>query len=199
MSKHLPSWFLDVKKENEVASLPSWFVETYLPDPETKPNTRQARVVGPEKINFSTASRGVRNNNPGNIEVGEAWQGIATGADILSHQKNETRFVVFKNPEFGVRAITKILQTYRVKYGLNTVRGIINRWAPPVENNTDDYVEFVSKFMNVNPDDKLDTSKVNVLNPLITAIIRRENREQPYSETTILMGISLAFDTQEGE
>ncbi len=180
--------------------LPSWFSDIYKPvDPETKPGTKQARTVGPERINFSTSSRGIRNHNPGNIEVGEKWRGVASTKDLLPHQEGEARFVVFERPEFGVRAITKIIQTYRVKYGLNTVRGIINRWAPPIENDTDAYVEFVSEFMGVDPDKTLDTSNVSVLNPLITAIIRHENTEQPYSETTILTGISLAFDRQEGE
>ena len=199
MSSTLPSWFSNVQRESSVAVLPSWFSEIYKPfDPETKPGTKQARTVGPEKINFSTASRGIRNNNPGNIEIGDPWQGRASAKDLLPHQEGEDRFVVFKSPEFGIRAMTVLLQTYRVKHGLTSIRGIINRWAPPEENDTEAYIESVSEFTGIDPDKRLDTSSANVLNPLVTAIIRQENKgQQPYSETTILTGISLAFEAEE--
>ena len=194
----LPSWFLDIKKENEVNTLPSWFLDIHQPsDPESKPITKMVRTVGPEEINFTAASRGIRNNNPGNIEVGDPWEGRASAKERLPHQEGEDKFVVFKSPEFGIRAITKLLQTYRVKYGLNTITGIISRWAPPEENDTEAYIASVSESMGIDPDKVLDTSSTNVLNPLVTAIIRHENTEQPYSETTILTGISLAFKNEE--
>ena len=188
----LPSWFLDIKKENEVNTLPSWFLDIHQPsDPESKPITKMARTVGPEEINFSTTTRGIRNHNPGNIEIGDPWQGRAS-------QEGEDRFVVFKSPEFGIRAMTVLLQTYRVKYGLTSISGIINRWAPPEENDTEAYIKSVSEFTGIDPDKRLDTSSANVLNPLVTAIIRQENKGQhPYSETTILTGISLAFEAEE--
>ena len=34
------------------------------------------------------------------------------------------------------------MRTYRKKYGLTTIRGIINRFAPPSENNTENYVRY---------------------------------------------------------
>ena len=48
---------------------------------------------------------------------------------MTPEQKGETRFCVFRSPEWGIRALVKIIQTYERKYSLDTVRGIINRWA----------------------------------------------------------------------
>ena len=201
MAEVVPEWLSKALGGKRDEFLPSWLtlaLEEKAANPAAKPKTKMARRMGPEKINFATTSRGIRNHNPGNIEIGDPWQGrVADTKDFLPHRRGESRFVVFESPEFGIRAITKIMQTYRVERGLTTVTGIITRWAPPEENDTDAYIKFVSEFMGVDPDKRLDTSSVSVLNPLVTAIIRHENTEQPYSETTILTGISLAFNTEE--
>ncbi len=66
---------------------------------------------------------------------------------MTPEQKGETRFCVFRSPEWGIRALVKIIQTYERKYSLDTVRGIINRWAPPVENDTGSYISQVAKAL----------------------------------------------------
>jgi len=138
------------------------------------------------------SSRGIRNHNPGNIDRGQPWQGLATAAEMTPEQKAETRFAVFSSPEWGIRAMVRIIQTYRTKYGLETVAGIIKRWAPPVENQTTVYINAVAASMNVQPDSVLDTSDPEILSPLLKAIILHENGEQPYSDATIVAGIALA-------
>src|SRR4051812_38910947 len=99
-----------------------------------------------EAIMAKKLTRGIINANPGNIDRGKpptAWLGLATPAEMTPEQKAEKRFAVFRSPEYGIRALAKLLQTYQSKHGLRTVRGIINRWAPPVENNTGAYVNAV--------------------------------------------------------
>lgn len=95
--------------------------------------------------------RGIRNNNPLNIEAGGFTQGQPgyTGSD--------GRFAQFQTPDQGVAAASRLLDTYQSKYGLNSVRGIVNRWAPPAEaaNNTPGYVASVAGRMGVNPDQPL--------------------------------------------
>jgi len=195
---NLPSWYIEITREQIETQLPDWYRDKYAPAPDKPtPLTGQARTTGPEQPNLSKSPRGIRNNNPGNIEIGEKWQGIAKGDEVQSFQVKEDRFIVFSSPEFGVRAVAKILQTYRVKHGLSTVRGIINRWAPPFENDTEAYISSVAKTIGVSPDAKIDTSSPHVLNPLIGAIIRHENGEQPYSEETITAGINLALNIEE--
>lgn len=126
--------------------------------------------------------RGLRNHNPGNIRHGADWQGMA-------EQQTDPSFVQFKAPEWGIRAMVRILLRYRT-LGLVTVRQIIDRWAPPNENNTEAYVQAVAKAVGVTPSEALDYTRH--LLPLLKAIIGHENGQQPYSDETIAKGIGLA-------
>lgn len=133
-------------------------------------------------------SRGLRNNNPGNIDRhdGTKWQGMATD------QSADARFVVFKSAQYGIRAIARLMLTYQNQHKLNTVRKIINRWAPPVENNTLAYVRAVAANVGVLPDDVIDVDTVEVMLPLVKAIITHENGKNPYSDAVVLEGIKMA-------
>lgn len=128
-----------------------------------------------------TMTRGLRNNNPGNIRHGDKWQGMAP-------DQTDNAFVKFIEPEFGIRAMVRILRKYYAR-GLVSVRQIISTWAPPSENDTESYMLSVAKKLNVDPDDRLALD--NALPDLITAIIRHENGVQPYSAITIARGIEL--------
>lgn len=126
-------------------------------------------------------TRGLRNNNPGNIRKGDSWQGMAAA-------QPDPDFVTFISPEFGIRALAKVLLNYRSQ-GLQTVAQIINRWAPPVENDTSSYVAAVARALNVSPTAPLDVSAR--LPDLVQAIIRHENGMQPYPAELIARGLSL--------
>jgi hypothetical protein len=128
-------------------------------------------------------SRGLRNNNPGNIKRdGTPWQGMAP-------QQTDPVFVQFTAPEWGVRAIGKVLQAYFAR-GLNTVTDIIGTWAPPSENDTGAYVDAVAGDMGVDPNQQLSPSS-DMLG-LVAAIIRHENGTQPYNQGTLIQGLALA-------
>ena len=130
--------------------------------------------------------RGIRNNNPGNIRIStERWQG-------LSKEQPDSSFFTFKSSVYGIRAIVVILYTYSSKYGLNTVRKIIGRWAPPNENDTEAYVESVSRSAGVGSDDILNLRNTSLLKGIVKGIILHENGEQPYPDESILEAISLA-------
>ncbi|MGE0652016.1 MAG: structural protein [Alphaproteobacteria bacterium] len=112
-------------------------------------------------------------------------------------QSGDPRFVVFLAPEWGIRAIARVLRTYRDKHGLTTVRGIIGRWAPPKENDTGAYVRSVAERCGVGPDDDVDIDDVAVMRELVKAIIRHENGRPPdggdwYDDAVIDDGISRA-------
>ena len=117
-------------------------------------------------------TRGVRNNNPGNIrQEGDQydWQGeVGTDAD---------GFMIFDTPENGIRALNKVLDTYRDRHGLQTVRQIIGRYAPPTENDTDSYVTSVSKSLGIGPDQAIPWDRKP---ELVNAIVRHENGGDPY-------------------
>lgn len=118
--------------------------------------------------------RGIRNNNPGNIRKSSAnWVGkIEDGTD--------SSFEQFDNPINGLRALMKILCSYYKKYGLDTVRSIINRWAPPNENDTSSYVIGVADRMGVGPDVKLPVRDIPDLMNLAIAIVLHENGRPPF-------------------
>ena len=129
--------------------------------------------------------RGLRNNNAGNIRHGDDWIG-------MSVLQLDPSFVTFKNEKFGIRAMTRILNNYRDKYGLVTVADIISRWAPAVENDTNSYIFQVSKKLNVSPYTMIDTRNSETMQTLIESIIYHENGTQPYSVEVIQEGMSLA-------
>lgn len=130
-----------------------------------------------------TMTRGLRNNNPGNIRRSpEQWAG-------LSPSQTDPEFFQFSDAIYGIRAMAKLLQNYQRLYGLRTVRQIISRWAPPSENDTDAYVYDAADEMNVDPDEPLQSA---MLPALIAAIIKHENGVQPYSAQEITRGIALA-------
>lgn len=132
-----------------------------------------------------SATRGERNNNPGNIRLSsDLWVGQVPGKDLS--------FVTFDTPENGIRALTVLLRNYGKKYGITTVRGIINRYAPPSENNTSAYVAAVAGSMGVSPDASLNLADDAVMHVLVSAIIKHENGRNNYAATTIAQGVALA-------
>ena len=81
-----------------------------------------------------STSRGIRNCNPLNIRRNSTqWQG-------LRKEQTDSSFFQFINMSYGYRAAIKTLVTYYNKYSLKTIRGVISRWAPPSENNTENYI-----------------------------------------------------------
>lgn len=133
--------------------------------------------------------RGIRNNNPGNIRHGANWLGLnPNGRNI------DSAFCVFESPVLGIRALAKVLINYKKIHGLNTVRQIVSRYAPPNENQTAAYIQTVAKQLEVYPDTKIDIEKRGVLTVFIKAVIRMENGIQPYFDETIQKGIDLCLD-----
>ena len=131
--------------------------------------------------------RGIRNNNPGNIKKNDIeWEG-------LSAIQTDNTFFQFTDPIYGIRALTKILRTYRDKYDLKNIWAIINRYAPPSENDTEAYKNFVTKKTGLSMLKKIDNS-VEGYFPVVKAIILMENGEQPYDDELILQGMHLAWE-----
>ena len=87
----------------------------------------------------SKAPRGIRNNNPLNIRIGNCWKGEVT-------IPTDKQFEQFTHMKWGVRAGFIILRNYIVRYKLKTIPEIISRWAPNNENDTAKYIEAVCKF-----------------------------------------------------
>lgn len=116
--------------------------------------------------------RGIRNNNPGNVERGnDRWLGMC------ADQSSDSRFLVFDTPEAGIRCLMRLLINYQERHGIKTMREAINRWAPPVENNSSAYVQHVSRLTGFDPDEPLDFLDREINVALTEAIVRHENGE----------------------
>lgn len=132
-------------------------------------------------------SRGVRNNNPGNIDFNPNIKWIGqVGKEPLG------RFCVFDTAEHGIRACAKIILSYYHKHRLRSLRAMLQRYAPPVENNTAAYVNTLAKALGVSPDTDLVLTE-DVLVQIVTAIIKHENGYQPYPEAIIRAGVHAAW------
>lgn len=114
-------------------------------------------------------SRGLRNNNPGNIRLGSfRYRGERV-------QSGDTAFRQFESMEWGYRAMFVLLHTYWRKYGCRTLRQMINRYAPPVENHTESYIRSVADDTHLNPDEEISTIDAAVMTAVVAAMSAVEN------------------------
>ncbi len=128
--------------------------------------------------------RGIRNNNPGNIRYnGIAWQGLAV-------PPSDGAFCVFTDAHYGLRALAKLIRNYNKYYGLRTIFGIIRRFAPDVENNTNAYIDSVSRATGIDSHYQMDLDNTKTMLALIKAIIKHENGRQPYTDEEIIKAIT---------
>lgn len=117
--------------------------------------------------------RGIRNNNPGNLNfVGQAGATRETGPN--------GQFAVFETAEAGLRALADQLRRYGAR-GINSIRAIISKFAPPSENNTQAYIGSVSRRLGVDSDAALNLNDPRLMHGLMDAIIKVENGRNPYS------------------
>uniref|UniRef100_C6BBR9 Putative bacteriophage protein n=1 Tax=Ralstonia pickettii (strain 12D) TaxID=428406 RepID=C6BBR9_RALP1 len=117
--------------------------------------------------------RGIRNNNPGNLNyVGQPGATRESGPN--------GRFAVFQTAEEGLVALARQLRLYAQR-GINSVRAIISKFAPPTENDTQAYIESVSKRLGVDANASLNVNDPRVMQGLMDAIIKVENGRNPYS------------------
>ena len=74
----------------------------------------------------------------------------------MAEVQNDRAFVQFKSLEYGWRAAFYLLsRIYYHKYRLYTIRGIVSRWAPSSENNTETYIANVSRLTGIDPDEPI--------------------------------------------
>ena len=81
------------------------------------------------------------------------------------------KFVEYESPEYSFRAADRLLRNYGGTHGINTIRDVINRYAPPSDDNpTESYVDFISKRSGIDPDAEIDLSdpftRSNILSPM---------------------------------
>jgi len=138
------------------------------------------------EVNTLATTRGERNNNPLNIRYNatDQWQGL------VGHDSDG--FCIFQDVAHCFRAGGIIIRRYYNVYYLNTIRGIITRYAPPSENPTEAYIASVSTRMGIAPDANIDVINSNVMIALLSAMVWQENGENLYTNSDIGAGLALA-------
>jgi hypothetical protein len=127
--------------------------------------------------------RGIRNNNPGNIEYGP----FAQSAGAVS---SDGRFAQFPTMDAGKQAMIKLLRSYATR-GYNTPNKMINRWAPPSDGNpTQAYAADAAKAAGIGPDDPLNFGDQGQVEKFVQAMIMRENGVLPTGDSPIGVGTS---------
>lgn len=125
--------------------------------------------------------RGIRNNNPGNIEY-------SAGVDWLGQVGSDGRFIIFEHPVYGIRAMVRILRTYAGR-GITRLDEIIATWAPPHENDTPGYIRFVAQRSGLGARQEVAPADYP---RLIDAMIFKENGINPYSSQQLAAGQAAA-------
>ncbi len=130
---------------------------------------------------YNPNRRGLRNNNPGNLIAAPNSTGYDYG--------NDHRYVKFGSSRDGIAAMSRQLML-DAERGLNTFDGYLRKYAPAkAKNNTQGYIDRVSKGAGFGPHEPLDMHNPEVLAKIIPHMIKVENIEQPYSHQEVMDGI----------
>lgn len=109
-----------------------------------------------------------------NVLTKTQWQGQKPAAE-----SRDGSFAEFISPLHGLRALMVLLLTYHLKHALDDISSIMNRFAPPHENDTGSYAWHVAKFMGVDKAEKLNLCDQKTLTGLARAIVLHENGKPP--------------------
>lgn len=107
--------------------------------------------------------RGIRNNNPLNIRIGNVWLGEVK-------ENTDGEFEQFTSMIYGLRAAIVLLRRYICHYHLNSIAQIVSRWAPSSENNTRLYINFVSERLGIANDVQIDIFDKGTICRLVEAM-----------------------------
>jgi|CXWL01.1.fsa_nt_gi hypothetical protein len=125
----------------------------------------------------------MKGNNPCGIRYNPRndWEGAVQQSGFISRI-------------YGLRACALTLKTYHDK-GIRTVGGMIERWAPPAENDTGAFTAFVSGWLGVVSDEVIPQDYETFV-ALVHAISRFENTGPRVSAWELEMGMKLAGFTR---
>lgn len=110
-----------------------------------------------------TLPRGIRNNNPLNIRIGNVWLGEVT-------EPTDHDFEQFVSMLYGLRAAMVLIRRYYYHYRRRSVAAIVSAWAPSTENNTLAYIDKVCALTGFSPDSVLAYEK-SVITRLVAAMV----------------------------
>lgn len=131
-----------------------------------------------------SAPRGIRNNNPGNLNFANQSGATKEGGE-------GGRFAVFESMQHGIAALYKQLQIY-FKKGINTLSSIVKTYAPASDNNNvDAYISALTKATGKGANEVLDSGDTATMARLMKGIVDHENGKGYISSSDIMGGIQL--------
>lgn len=116
-------------------------------------STTICQAIARQEGFYVPGSRSNRNNNPGDIEYGDFAHkhGAVRVEDAPPHKP--ARFAYFPDADAGFRAMKELLALH---YKGMTVRQMLNKYAPGVENNVSAYEHNVCLWTGLSPDTVID-------------------------------------------
>ncbi|MBR9795987.1 MAG: hypothetical protein GYB45_07950, partial [Gammaproteobacteria bacterium] len=108
-----------------------------------------------------------RTNNPLNVRYNESnnWLG-QTGQD--------SGFSSFSDENYGYRAADRVLGSYGER-GINTLRDTISTFAPPSENDTEGYINYVAGQTGIGADDEINLADPGTRATVLAAMAKMES------------------------
>ncbi len=132
---------------------------------------------------WSKRPRGLRNNNPGNLN-------FAGQAGATRESGPGGRFAVFGTMQEGIAALIRQLALYTTR-GIDTIKGIVNKYAPAGDgNNVAAYIGALMKATGKGANEHLDLANMGTLIPLVQGISKHEGNGY-LSPDQILGGVRL--------
>jgi predicted transcriptional regulator len=108
---------------------------------------------------IASLPRGVRSNNPLNLK------------------DKAGQFRTFPTMDEGIAAADQNLLAYKTRHGIDTINGVVGRWAPAGADGNDPaaYAAHVSKATGIAPDARIDLADANTRHALLSAMGEHEN------------------------
>lgn len=122
--------------------------------------------------------RGLRNHNPGNLRLSP---GVSPPGFV---GPDKDGFAVFSQREYGLDSLARLLVNYG-SAGFNTIAKITGRYAPPKENDTGAYANYLAKRLETTTDAPIDMTCTENIADLMEGIVFFENGRQPYHRTMV--------------
>ena len=142
------------------------------------------KAIDPTPANPADKNRTIadRFNNPGNLRWADGYGSEST---------RNGKFAVFPTLDEGVLAATKQLQMYGTQ-GIDTVRGVVSKWAPPPKrpgddnNDTEAYIRHVVRTTGISENQHLNLNDPQIVAKLISAMSQKEGAGSRVSEKTVI-------------
>ncbi|MCA3719267.1 MAG: structural protein P5, partial [Brevundimonas sp.] len=115
----------------------------------------------------------------------DPWQGLA-------EKQEHEQFFTFQTMAWGIRAMARVLIAYQDRHQIRTIRKIVNRYAPPSENNTLNYIAMVSNRAGFGRDEVLDLHDYRHLRAVVGAMIEMEVGRGHVTDAQVDEGLKLA-------